>query len=134
MVRLEDWQRRFANYLISKQNEPFVWGKNDCVLFGAGALESITGVNLYAGQPKYKTEMGAKKLLKKLGGIEKLLIDRLGSGHRNALLARRGDIVLVKAPLMTVGVVDDTGQRIALVYKDGLIRVPLTSAWRVWSY
>jgi hypothetical protein len=58
-------------------------------------------------------------------------------GHRNVLKAKRGDVVTMKLESgLTAGIVDDTGRRVAVPLSDEntLVRLPLGSAWRVWSY
>lgn len=133
MVRKDNWPLLFSEYLKEKYNSPFRWGVNDCLSFVAGAIQVITGEDLYKKYKGYKTEEGA---LAKMNGktVENIIAENFGGGHRNILQAKRGDIVLVKMPEFMAGIVDDSGQRIALVSKKGLIRIPLEKAWRIWSY
>lgn len=134
MVRLPDWPMRLSAYLKDTRDAPFMWGSNDCVMFAAKGLEAVTGINMYAEYEGYTDEAGAKEIIDSAGGIDKLVSKHLGPGHRNYKTAQRGDLCLMKMPEFTVGIVDDTGQRIAAVTEKGLMRLPLSKAWRIWSY
>lgn len=133
MVRLDDWEKRFSSFLEEKKSVSFCWGKHDCMSFVAGAVFSITGKDFFRFYCNYHDEDSAKSMLVKNGGNIGIINACLGSGHRNILRARRGDVVVVKMPEIMGGVVDDSGQKIALVTKDGLTRVPLAKAWRIWN-
>lgn len=151
MTRDQGWEMRFAAYLRAKQDEPFEWGKNDCVLFAVKALEVITGINFYEKYLPYGSQDDAAAIMTRWGGIEGLVARDLGDGHANHRLAHRGDLALVQisqnvpgyvnggvrwvnAPDFTLGIVDDSGMRIATVGPHGLVRVPLRKAVRIWSY
>jgi hypothetical protein len=45
MVRHKDWIPRLTDYLRVTADLPFVWGRNDCVLWTGGAIMAMTGVN-----------------------------------------------------------------------------------------
>lgn len=133
MVRLENWPTLLSMYLSETKSKPFEWGENDCVLFAAKAINKITGNNIYKKYQSYKTEEEAKKIISEFGSLEALVNFHLGDGFTNYLKAKRGDVVLMRIPEETLGIVDDSGQRIACVTKDGLIRLPLKKASLVWS-
>lgn len=133
--RPEGWDMRLSAYLQENRSTPFQWGVKDCVMFAAKGLEAVSGVNMYAEYEGYATKEQAEEIITANGGISELVSKHLGPGHRNFKQAKRGDLVLMKMPELTIGIVDDSGQRIAaLTLKDGLVRLPLTKAWRVWSY
>lgn len=133
MVRLENWPMLLGRYLKETKDKPFKWGENDCILFAAKGLEAITGQNLYA-EYVYETEDQAKEILENHNGLAGLISKHLGPGHRNFKKAHRGDLVMMKLPQPTLGIVDDSGQRIAAISQDGHVRLPLNKAWRVWGY
>lgn len=132
MVRLDNWQRLFAEYLSDKTSEPFEWGKNDCILFGAGAVEAITGVNFYNQYLGYKSEAEAYEIIENNGGIEGLISKHLGAFDTNYLAARRGDLVMFMLPYKTIGVVDNSGEKIACLTEKGMARIPLNKAKKIW--
>lgn len=132
-MRTDGWEKRFSDYLASRQNMPFEWGVNDCILFAAKGYEVITGTEYYSKFLPYSTEEEAKEIIEKNGGFYSLISKDIGRGHRNILKARRGDGVLLKLPNFTCGLVDDSGESIAVPGKQGLVRYPLSKAWRIWS-
>lgn len=88
-----------SNYIRSNQNTPFEWGKFDCCVFIAGAIEIITGLDLYAKyRGGYESELGAAKIQKTVGTIEDTLdshFERVG-----ALQMRRGDVGMLESGIM----------------------------------
>lgn len=133
-MRTQGWERRLSKYLTEKNNAPFQWGENDCVLFAAKAVEAVSGYNFYQDYLPYTTEEEAKAILDINGGIEGLVAKFLGGGYINYRLAKRGDVVLIKSPLLSLGIVDDSGQKIVSVGPEGAVRLPLKMATRVWSF
>ena len=134
VTRTEGWELRFSNYLKSARDMAFEWGNHDCIMFPAKALEVITGENFYEEYKGYTTKEGADEVLETNGGMVGIVTQHLGQSHRNFMQAKRGDLVLMKLPDLTLGIVDDSGQRIAAVTLKGLVRLPIDKAWRIWSY
>lgn len=97
-MRLNNWENALAIFLRAHRDLPFVWGKNDCCLFAAGAVREITGVDFAAPfRGKYSTALGSIRALKRYGNSDLLstLIAILGEPIP-ILLAKRGDIALVE--------------------------------------
>ena len=95
MQRVPDWEPRLAAYFDTCAATPFAYGHHDCCLFGAGAIQALTGTD--AGQAwrgKYSTEAGAARLLKRRGfeRIDGPFTQLLGP-PLGPLMAARGDIV-----------------------------------------
>lgn len=134
MVRKENWPLLLSNYLAERRKMAFEWGVNDCLAFVAKGVERLTGETLYEAFSDYHDEESAKEMLALNGGVQGIISHYLGQGSRDVLYAKRGDVVTVRMPELTAGLVDDTGQRIALVSPEGLIRVPLKNAVKFWSY
>lgn len=132
VARLENWPMELSSFLQEKQNEPFAWGRNDCLTFVAQALFCITGNDYYYEYSGYDSEQGAKEILESHGGIIKIIEKHFGRGTSNTLKAGRGDIAIVKCPDLMAGIVDDSGRYIALVTHEGLRRFPLEKAIKVW--
>lgn len=66
--RLSGWEQSLSDYLASKRNEPFQYGKHDCAHFISGAVEAMTGKNPMAFiETKYNTKIGSLKVIKSLG-------------------------------------------------------------------
>lgn len=132
--RIEGWELRFSEYLKQMKTVPFEWGVSDCVLFGSRGFEVITGLNFYDQYLGYTDEAGAAAIIEQNGGLENLVSQHIGPAHKEFLKAKRGDVVLVKAPLLCLGMVDDSGQYIAALSPKGWIKLPLNKAYRIWSY
>jgi hypothetical protein len=134
VARHVNWSRRLGDFLKSRRNMPFEWGTNDCLAFAGAAVHAITGDDYFAEYKGYTDEEGAKALLEKHGGVKGIISRHLGAGLGNYRLAKRGDIVMVRIPHDTAGVVDDSGQRILVVTPTGTVALPISKAVRVWSY
>jgi hypothetical protein len=62
MHRLPDWETRLAAFLEPLRLRAFAWGKHDCCIFTAGAVEAMTGVDAMAEfRGRYSTQIGAKR-------------------------------------------------------------------------
>lgn len=91
-MRYRNWALNLAKYLKANSNTAFEWGVYDCCLFVADCCEIVCGVDpaeSYRG--KYKTELGAKRLIKKNHGT---LEDAFDSYFKRRELShvQRGDI------------------------------------------
>lgn len=132
--RLDGWQKLLSDYLAERRNMPFEWGKQDCMAFVAKGVEALTGHDFFTEYSDYHDEESAAALLARNRGVAGIIIACLGESSKNILEATRGDVVLVNTPELSGGIVDDSGRHIALVNRQGLIRVPLSAAVRVWGY
>ena len=134
MVRLDDWPSRLSAYLRERKKMPFQWHVNDCMSFTAKAVEALTGIDYFSHYSDYHDEETARQMLAKNGGVVGIITKCLGKGSREVAKASRGDVVIVKAPEVLAGIVDDSGQRIVGIGETGFIYMPLKKAWRYWSY
>lgn len=143
--RMSDWPMILAA-LIEAERRPFAWGRHDCCTFAADCVLAITGRDPLADlRGQWRTRTQALALLKRLGGLQQAVTDRLGPPLPNALLAQRGDIVLIAAPDEARPGFDQalalcTGQLLLGPAARGLGRVhlarpsggtPALAAWRV---
>ena len=58
-MRRADWPERLAEFIEARRLEPFAWGKNDCALFAADAVNLLIGVDYAESLRGYTTERGA---------------------------------------------------------------------------
>lgn len=133
-LRAPDWPSRLAAHFDSRARQPFAWGSHDCCTFAADGVLAMTGADhLHDLRGAYDTEMGAARILARLGGMEQAVSARLGPPLHNVALAQRGDLVLVDA---------EAGRALAICAGAlaiapgvaGLQRVPIAGwrmAWRV---
>lgn len=132
--RLEGWEKRYSNYLLERKKIPFEWKINDCMQFVSHGVEIVTGHNFYEPYSDYNDEDSAKKILSENGGVLGIIKKCLGEGSSNYLKAKRADVVVFRDNTLVGGLVADCGQKIIAISEDGWIKLPLSKAYRVWSY
>jgi len=140
MFRLPSWQSELSRYLLSCERTPFSYGHLDCGLFAAGAIETMTGVDIaWQLRGKYHSRTEAFTAVKELCGkatmaaIADHLFALYGIPEIRVLSAQRGDIVQLRAGrLSSLGVVAMHGTEICCPTKSGIRRTPLIQATRAW--
>lgn len=96
LVRLPDWQSRLRRWLGTVAGQPILPGRHDCCMFGAGAIEAQTGVDIAAEwRGRYTTFAGGRRILRRAGfdGHVALIAHHLPEAHVSAALT--GDIAIV---------------------------------------
>lgn len=132
--RLRDWPERLSMFHASVRDKPHAYGRHDCLLYPAGAVEAVTGVDLAAGhRGKYRSAAGASRYLRSIGfASAEALIDSL-LPSRLVSFARRGDIVMGADGIPGVCL----GERAAFVgvgeERAGLVTVATVECVRAWS-
>jgi hypothetical protein len=132
--RASDWETRLHDYLASMANAKHVYGETDCALFASGAVLAMTDYDPAAEfRGKYKTELGAARVLRKIGNGDLESTFDAKFPEMGVAFARRGDIVW-------------DGQNAGICFgafgffmgaediDDGLVRLPraaFVKAWRV---
>ena len=129
MTRKSTWENDLADFIAERLDMPFEWGVNDCAMFGADAVEAITGTDIgpdFRGE--YSDQKGARAALRKhgKGTLLKTYQDRLP--EKPKAFAQRGDLIWNG---FAIGVCYGS---IALFIgepdgKPGLVRVP-RSEWK----
>lgn len=95
--RLPDWPERLAAFIDGRRCVPFAWGRNDCVLFAADALHTVTGQDpLAAVRGQWASEAQALQVLRHHRGLAWAVLATLGRPLRSAALAPRGAVVLAR--------------------------------------
>lgn len=90
-----DWDARLCAYLERVERLPHTYGRHDCMLFAAGAIEAQTGRDFAEGhRGRYRSQAGAVRYLRGLGfnSFEAMLDAILP--ERPLGFVQRGDIVL----------------------------------------
>jgi len=127
-----DWRARLGEYQATEARTPFEYGKSDCALFAAGALNAMTGTDPSANyRGRYTTLRGGLRILRKDGFRDH--VERAA-----ALLTevppqrvRVGDIAVVEtADGPSLGVVQ--GEWVVVKTLSGLGFVPIDQAKRVF--
>ncbi len=119
-----------AAYIAAGEAVPFAWGTNDCVMFAAGAVLALTGINPLAGIGRWKTERGALRALVRCGGLAAAVssvLTEIPIAH-----AHRGDIGAINGERGLLLVVIEG---MTLVGPDlrGLSRLPRDQLVQAWS-
>lgn len=88
-------------------NTPFKYNENDCCLMVANYYKATTGIDyMEKFRGKYTTQVGAYLLMRRAGGIVKILEDA-GFHEVKKTFARTGDVALYKYPkTIAIGIVN----------------------------
>lgn len=130
-MRLDGWDVRLAEEIEAARDKPFVYGEHDCLTWAFKVRAALTGTDesvIWAW--RYKTELGAARLLKR-EGLDHLIdvgMALLGKPLPSVLFAQRGDIVFREAYGVCIGA------QALYVGPEGLRALPLETAdfaWRV---
>lgn len=99
-----NWPQQVAATIKAATVRPFSWGELDCCLFAAEVVKAQTGTDLSADyRGRYSTELGAARVLKKLGGIDALLDQHFERVPFSQV--QRGDVLQFDGPYgLTLGV------------------------------
>lgn len=135
LTRLPDWQPRLHLWLLDIGRRELVPGQWDCCLFGAGAIEAQTGVDLAMHwRGKYRSFAGGLRLMRAAGYADHvdLIARHLREGQ--PVTALPGDIVTVRGPsvMPAVGVVQ--GSTVYVLSERGRPAfVPMTAIQRLFK-
>lgn len=87
-----------ADFLASRSETAFEWGKFDCMIFASDAIELLTGADpAKEFRGAYSTEADAIEILKRRGGVRGIAMrgaKKYGFKQIPPLFAQRGDICL----------------------------------------
>lgn len=131
LIRLPDWAGRLAALVSRAHSEPFAWGRHDCCLWAADAVQATTGVDLATDlRGGYTDARGAYRRLTAIGGL------RGAAARAGALVAPlrawAGDVGLVRfdgRPMLAVC----QGEVWLCAATRGLAAVPLAAASFAWG-
>lgn len=98
LKRHKDWRARLSAYVETCRTTPYDPGKHDCVLFAAGCIEAMTGVDLAAGwRGNYSTITEAIRAFRKAGYVN--LLDLAEQHFEEVPVGRAlsGDIAIIES-------------------------------------
>jgi hypothetical protein len=150
LTRKEHWATQdFHDFLMTRSMMPFAWGSNDCAMFAADAVHTITGVDIAAEfRGKYTDEDGAFALIRSVTGKGDDLATAVAEAavycaerqglaewpYTRVLMAKRGDLVVVHdSGRLIAGVIHLNGRHVVTVGAEGLKRLPITDVFRAWA-
>ena len=131
LIRKPDWEQAAARYFTRVTDQPHAWGRHDCVLFCASAVEAMTGVNLVEGiDADYQDEAGSFRVLASLGAknLADMVDQLLEPAPMNEL--RRGDVLQYgdRNGFLLI----NWSPRALGVSERGVVHIPFTAAARAW--
>lgn len=129
MNRHSNWDQLLNEYIALKRDEPFQYGKNDCCMFAAGAVEAITGIDPMS---EFRNEYDNLK-------TSIIALKNIGNGDLESTLdakfpeipvssAQRGDLAFFSD---SIGVI--SGDFAWFVSDDGLERIYREDWDKAWS-
>jgi hypothetical protein len=134
-LRRPDWPERLADLIARRVQAPFRWGQNDCGLFVADAVHTMTNWDPAASlRGTYASRRTAQAALARWGGLAGFV--EACAAQRNAqpiepLAAQRGDVGLTRFDAqIAAGVIE--GAALLVPGPAGLVRVPLDRVLRAW--
>jgi hypothetical protein len=125
MTRHPDWQVRLQALVTEWNDASFIYGKYDCALFGAAAVQAMTGVDLARGLRGYRTEAGGLKKVQAKGYADH--VDVFAQALESTPRPRWGDLAIVQSGAdRAIGVM---GARVVYVMRPDR---GLATAFRSW--
>lgn len=128
-MRHHDWEKRLVAITEAHLNMPMVWGRSDCILTAADAVEAVLGDDPAKDiRGKYKSKTAAYRLIKQRGF--KSVAEALSSQFEEipVALAQRGDLGVYEK---TAGYFCEYG--FAVKGEDGLRFLPRTMAEKAFK-
>ncbi|WP_424945386.1 DUF6950 family protein [Brucella intermedia] len=128
-MRHHDWEKRLVAITEAHLSTPLVWGRSDCILTAADAVDAVLGDDPAKDiRGKYKSKTGAYRLIKQRGFQS--VADVLASKFEEipSALAQRGDLGTFEN---TAGYFCEYG--FAVKGEDGLRFLPRTIAEKAFK-
>lgn len=99
--KVAQWEHNFETYLEAMKGKRFRWGVHDCVIFVAGAVESMTGTWPLPSIEKYRTRRQAARALLKHTDLDledacDWVADAHGLINVHPSIVQTGDVVLLR--------------------------------------
>lgn len=127
--RLPAAAERLQQLVLARLGAPFAWGVHDCALWAADAIQAQLGADpAHALRGRYRTQMGALRLLAPLGGLPGVATAVLGAPLRGPLLACVGDVGFTRQGALAVC----AGETWLVATRDGMGHLPLPDAVQAW--
>ena len=133
-MKRPDWTSRLYEFVYDPTNAVFVWGKNDCIMFGANCVRHITDEDpLSTVLDVWTTRDEAQQVLEQMGGMYEAVCSVLGPPIENPAMYQRGDLVLVELPIGDMLMVHLGDRLVGPTEESGLISVKVGHSKCVWA-
>jgi len=132
MQRRKDWRAALSAFIAEQAITPFAYGRSDCALFAAGAVEAMCGRSPVAGLDlRYTTLRGGLRKLRAAGFRSHVALADARLPAIPVGQARPGDIVAVEGDGgLALGIA--LGEWIAVKTPTGVGHLPISTAVRAW--
>jgi hypothetical protein len=126
---------------MSHASTPFQWGRFDCCLFAADAIQAITKVDIASEfRNRYHDQASAFALIKQITGGTTVADAAAYCATKHGMsewtypmFAQRGDLVVFEnGSNLIAGVVNLSGTQVVSVSESGLVTAPVTAIRRAW--
>ena len=137
LKRKENWRELLGEEINNRIDRKFVYGEHDCAIAASACVKSMTGIDLFKGFGKYKGKVKAHKIIKKYGGLEKIVMDLAEKYDMEEIeipYAQAGDAVLhdVEGEL-ALGIMATTPTHFLTAGRPrGWVLVDKSNALRIW--
>lgn len=95
VMKIQNHHRALTDYINANLNQPFEWGKLDCVTFAIGAIEAMIGREVDKPEFKYRSRIEAIAF-SKTWSLEEGMIAQLQAYEVPYKFHQPGDILIVK--------------------------------------
>jgi hypothetical protein len=148
LIRTKHWAtREFNAHLMAHAHHAFEWGKNDCCLYAANAIQCFTGVDIAADfRGLYSNQISAMAAIKAVTGGSTVADAAAWCAAKHGLVeyahprqAQRGDLVVMRQNAedpderLMAGVVHLSGRDLVTVGERGLMRISILNVVRAWK-
>jgi hypothetical protein len=140
--KLPGWETELIRYVNEAQDRKLAYGVHDCVLWAAGAIRAVCGVDFikHLNVPPYATEAEAIAILAQFGWVNlgEMLESLVAPAMKNPACVRSGDILLIPpagpglpdgGPIGMLGVA--VGEAGIFLATDGLRSIPINPLLRM---
>ena len=95
-MRVNGWEDALARVIEQHASQPLFYGVSDCGQLAADAVFAVTGTDVFSDYRKYKTEVGARRILQKAGCKDLSALFAKFFTPIHPFVAKRGDIGIVE--------------------------------------
>lgn len=95
-MRVNGWEDALASVIEKHASQQLVFGVSDCGQLAADAVFAVTGTDVFSDYRKYKTEVGARRILQKAGCKDLSALFAKFFTPIHPFVAKRGDIGIVE--------------------------------------
>lgn len=131
--RRPDWKPRLHAYLTACATRAFRPGQHDCMLWAAGDIEALTGVDLAAAwRGRYTTLAGGRRILRKAGFTDEFALADAYLPRAPLAYAAPGDLAAIEGDYgLAMGIVQ--GAQVYGLLPVGWTLLPIAAAQTLWT-